>query len=134
MLVVLIRLLPSALRLYRLSTSIKKLASDRHRRRTVTALGNERRYLIYNGEFSVLIICAMKTYSRKKPGECQEVILHLNELCRLCMSKENELVPIFDESEAVPLTLRIMACVALEVRTISLPHGLETFLHLWFEG
>ncbi|KAK4881302.1 hypothetical protein RN001_004621 [Aquatica leii] len=57
----------------------------------------------------------MKTYSRKKPGETQEVILHLNELCRLCMSKEDVLVPIFNDDEPIPLTLRIMACVQLEV-------------------
>ncbi|KRT80100.1 zinc-finger associated domain containing protein [Oryctes borbonicus] len=57
----------------------------------------------------------MKTYSRKKPGDNQEVILDLNELCRLCMAKEDELVPIFNNDEPVPLTLRIMACVALEV-------------------
>ncbi|EEZ98149.1 zinc finger protein 358 [Tribolium castaneum] len=57
----------------------------------------------------------MKTYSRKKSGEAQDVILDLNELCRLCMAKEDELVPIFNSDEAIPLTLRIMACVALEV-------------------
>ncbi|XP_018334012.1 zinc finger protein 184-like [Agrilus planipennis] len=57
----------------------------------------------------------MKTYSRKKPDEQQEVILHLNELCRLCMTKEDELVPIFSDQDTVPLTLRIMACVSLEV-------------------
>ncbi|KAK5649234.1 hypothetical protein RI129_000263 [Pyrocoelia pectoralis] len=57
----------------------------------------------------------MKTYSRKKPGESEEVILDLNELCRLCMTKEDVLVPIFNEEEATPLTLRIMACVQLEV-------------------
>lgn len=57
----------------------------------------------------------MKTYSRKKSGENQEVIIELNELCRLCMNKEDELVPIFDNDDPVPLTLRIMACVALEV-------------------
>lgn len=62
----------------------------------------------------------MKTYSRKKPGDSQEVILHLNELCRLCMAKEDVLVPIFNEDDAVPLTLRIMACVQLEVRIILL--------------
>ncbi|XP_044258605.1 zinc finger protein 358-like [Tribolium madens] len=57
----------------------------------------------------------MKTYSRKKSGEAQDVILDLNELCRLCMAKEDELVPIFNSDEPIPLTLRIMACVALEV-------------------
>lgn len=57
----------------------------------------------------------MKTYSRKKQDEPQEVIIDLNELCRLCMAKEDELVPIFNDDEPIPLTLRIMACVALEV-------------------
>lgn len=57
----------------------------------------------------------MKTYSRKKQDEQQEVIIDLNELCRLCMTKEDKLIPIFNEEDAIPLTLRIMACVALEV-------------------
>lgn len=57
----------------------------------------------------------MKTYSRKKCDEPDEVILDLNELCRLCMNKEDALVPIFNEQESTPLTLRIMACVSLEV-------------------
>lgn len=57
----------------------------------------------------------MKTYSRKKQDEPQEVIIDLNELCRLCMAKEDELVPIFNDDDPIPLTLRIMACVALEV-------------------
>lgn len=57
----------------------------------------------------------MKTYSRKKLDEHQEVIIDLNELCRLCMAKEDEMVPIFNDDDSIPLTLRIMACVALEV-------------------
>ncbi|KAJ8938615.1 hypothetical protein NQ314_011424 [Rhamnusium bicolor] len=57
----------------------------------------------------------MKTYSRKKSGESQEVIIDLNDLCRLCMGKEDELISIFNNEEPIPLTLRIMACVALEV-------------------
>ncbi|XP_023011960.2 uncharacterized protein [Leptinotarsa decemlineata] len=62
----------------------------------------------------------MKTYSRKKTGTAetageQEVIIDLNEICRLCMAKEDELVPIYGDEDPVPLTLRIMACVALEV-------------------
>lgn len=31
------------------------------------------------------------------------------------MGKEDELISIFNNDEPVPLTLRIMACVALEV-------------------
>lgn len=57
----------------------------------------------------------MKTYSRKKSDETEEVILDLNELCRLCMSKEPELISIYNNDETIPLTLRIMSCVALEV-------------------
>lgn len=57
----------------------------------------------------------MKTYSRKKADEQEEVILDLNELCRLCMTKEDQLVSIFENDGPVSLPLRIMACVALEV-------------------
>ncbi|XP_044757592.1 zinc finger protein 2-like [Coccinella septempunctata] len=59
----------------------------------------------------------MKTYSRKKTSDVQEeeVIVDLNDLCRLCMSKENELVSIFGIDDSIPLTLRILACVSLEV-------------------
>ena len=72
----------------------------------------------------------MKTYSRKKSGEAQDVILDLNELCRLCMAKEDELVPIFNNDEAIPLTLRIMACVSLEV----INHGyLPTDIYPFFK-
>ncbi|XP_015126579.1 zinc finger protein 264 [Diachasma alloeum] len=56
----------------------------------------------------------MKTYSRKKGDSPSNVIIHVNELCRLCLAKEEEMVPIYDD-EAVPLPLRIMACVNLEV-------------------
>ncbi|VEN62359.1 unnamed protein product [Callosobruchus maculatus] len=56
----------------------------------------------------------MKTYSRKK-SEGDEEIIDLNDICRLCMGKEDELVPIFNNGESAPLPLRIMACVALEV-------------------
>lgn len=57
----------------------------------------------------------MKTYSRKKVGEHVEEIVDLDDVCRLCMGKEEELISIFNNDESVPLTLRIMACVALEV-------------------
>ena len=60
----------------------------------------------------------MKTYVRRRKGESpsSNVILHLNELCRLCLAKEEEMMPIYDE-DAVPLPLRIMACLNLEVRS-----------------
>lgn len=57
----------------------------------------------------------MKTYSRKKGDSPSNVIIHVNELCRLCLAKEEEMVPIYDD-DAVPMPLRIMACVNLEVR------------------
>lgn len=59
----------------------------------------------------------MKTYSRKKFDEAIEVeeIIDLDDVCRLCMEKEDELISIFNNEESIPLTLRIMACVALEV-------------------
>ncbi|XP_045465913.1 zinc finger protein 2-like [Harmonia axyridis] len=59
----------------------------------------------------------MKTYSRKKASDIQEeeVIVDLNELCRLCMNKENELVSIFAKDDPIPLTLRILSCVSLEI-------------------
>ncbi|XP_046417224.1 zinc finger protein 189 isoform X2 [Neodiprion pinetum] len=56
----------------------------------------------------------MKTYSRKKGDSPSNVIIHVNELCRLCLAKEEEMVPIFDD-DTVPMPLRIMACVNLEV-------------------
>ncbi|XP_053977193.1 zinc finger protein 189-like [Hylaeus anthracinus] len=56
----------------------------------------------------------MKTYSRKKGDSSSNVIIHVNELCRLCLAKEEEMVPIFVD-ETVPLSLRIMACINLEV-------------------
>lgn len=64
----------------------------------------------------------MKTYSRKKLGDNVEVeeIVDLDEVCRLCMEKEDELISIFNNEETVPLTLRIMACVALEVSRFKL--------------
>lgn len=59
----------------------------------------------------------MKTYSRKKLGDTeQEIIIDLNDVCRLCMNKEDELICIYNNDDTIPLTLRIMACVALEVR------------------
>lgn len=58
----------------------------------------------------------MKTYSRKKLDDNdQEIIIDLNDVCRLCMIKEDELISIYNNDDPIPLTLRIMACVALEV-------------------
>ncbi|KAK0098040.1 hypothetical protein PV326_011575 [Microctonus aethiopoides] len=68
------------------------------------------------GKSSGIIHCnrTMKTYSRKKGDSPSNVIIHVNELCRLCLAKEEEMVPIYDD-DAVPMPLRIMACVNLEV-------------------
>ncbi|XP_066141008.1 zinc finger protein pita-like [Euwallacea fornicatus] len=59
----------------------------------------------------------MKTYSRKKMEDSFEVeeIVEFEEVCRLCMETEDEMISIFSNEDSVPLTLRIMACVALEV-------------------
>ncbi|CAH1174295.1 unnamed protein product [Phaedon cochleariae] len=67
----------------------------------------------------------MKTYSRKKGGsgggevegdqEQSEVIIDLSEICRLCMSREEDLIAVYGNEDGLPLSLRIMACVALEV-------------------
>jgi len=56
----------------------------------------------------------MKTYSRKKGDSPSNVIIHVNELCRLCLAKEEEMVPIYDD-ETVPMSLRILSCVNIEV-------------------
>ncbi|KAL7301490.1 hypothetical protein TKK_0005927 [Trichogramma kaykai] len=58
----------------------------------------------------------MKTYVRRsrKGDSPSNVIIHLNELCRLCLVKDEEMVPIFDE-DMIPMPLRIMACINLEV-------------------
>lgn len=56
----------------------------------------------------------MKTYSRKKGDSPSNVIIHVNELCRLCLAKEEEMVPIYDD-ETVPMPLRILSCVNIEV-------------------
>lgn len=64
---------------------------------------------------------AMKTYSRKKGDSPSNVIIHVNELCRLCLAKEEEMVPIYDD-ETVPMPLRILSCVNIEVgRTVPTP-------------
>lgn len=68
----------------------------------------------------------MKTYSRKKGDSPSNVIIHVNELCRLCLAKEEEMVPIYDD-ETIPLSLRIMACVNLEVSFIVSLNRPDTF-------
>ncbi|KAJ8976002.1 hypothetical protein NQ317_005766, partial [Molorchus minor] len=62
----------------------------------------------------LFIIWWDENLQQKKSGDPEEVIIDLNDVCRLCMGKEDELISIFNNAEPVPLTLRIMACVALE--------------------
>ncbi|KAJ9601454.1 hypothetical protein L9F63_000371 [Diploptera punctata] len=51
--------------------------------------------------------------------EVNDVPSNINELCRLCLSKDSGILPIFDEEEngnnSVPLAFRILACVSIEV-------------------
>lgn len=71
----------------------------------------------------------MKTYSRKKGDSPSNVIIHVNELCRLCLAKEEEMVPIYDD-EDIPTPLRIMACVNLEVIIAGLAGAISVFICL----
>ncbi|XP_069702449.1 zinc finger protein Paris-like isoform X1 [Periplaneta americana] len=60
----------------------------------------------------------MKTYSRKKQlprYDFDDAAMDFNEICRLCLSDEGEKFPIFQDVNEVPLPLRIMACVSVEV-------------------
>ena len=63
----------------------------------------------------------MRTYTRKRPH--YELIEDVQDLCRLCLNKAVEAVPIFTEDPnniCATLALRIMICVGLEVRSNSL--------------
>ncbi|KAF9802673.1 hypothetical protein SFRURICE_011684 [Spodoptera frugiperda] len=58
----------------------------------------------------------MRTYARKRPSN--QLIEDVHELCRLCLNKAMEAMPIFtNDSDTVCATLaiRIMICVGLEV-------------------
>ncbi|XP_021936507.1 zinc finger protein 583-like, partial [Zootermopsis nevadensis] len=60
----------------------------------------------------------MKTYSRKKQSpryDFDDTSMNFNEICRLCLSEEGEKVQIFEVVDEVPLPLKIMACVSVEV-------------------
>ena len=51
-------------------------------------------------------------------GVNNDIPPNMNELCRLCLSKESDILPIFDEensNNSVPLSFRILACVSIEV-------------------
>lgn len=53
-----------------------------------------------------------------------DVPCNMSEICRLCLSKDGGILPIFGEEESgnqnVPLSFRILACVSVEVSIISL--------------
>ena len=58
--------------------------------------------------------------------------VHCNwsEICRLCLSKDGGILPIFGEEEngnqSVPLSFRILACVSIEASIISLRFKAES--------
>lgn len=57
----------------------------------------------------------MKTLD-KDNGDNSEQTIYLNELCRLCLAKKKTMVPIYDgHNEDVPIPVKLMACVNLEV-------------------
>jgi hypothetical protein len=67
-------------------------------------------------------VTKMKTYSRKKQSpryDFDDTPMNFNEICRLCLSEEGEKFQIFEDVDDVPLPLRIMACVSVEVGSIS---------------
>lgn len=60
----------------------------------------------------------MKTYSRKRliaKCEFDDTPMNFDEICRLCLSDEGEKYSISQCVDDVPLSIRIMACVSLEV-------------------
>ncbi|KAJ8727305.1 hypothetical protein PYW07_001424 [Mythimna separata] len=59
----------------------------------------------------------MRTYTRKRPHH--ELINDVHELCRLCLNKAEETMPIFTDDPnniCATVALRIMICVGLEVK------------------
>jgi hypothetical protein len=53
-----------------------------------------------------------------------DVPCNMSEICRLCLSKDGGILPIFGEEESgnqsVPLSFRILACVSIEASIIPL--------------
>jgi hypothetical protein len=65
-----------------------------------------------------VFVTKMKTYGRRKQSpsyDFDETHMDFNEICRLCLSEEGEKFQIFKHVDDVPLPLRIMACVSVEV-------------------
>lgn len=77
---------------------------------------------VLNSVEGVESVTKMKTYSRKKQSpryDFDDTSMNFNEICRLCLSEEGEKVQIFEVVDEVPLPLKIMACVSVEVGSIS---------------
>lgn len=66
--------------------------------------------------FKYLTCRMLKTYSRKRRQE-NKIIEDVHELCRLCLARADEAVPIFGELDnaCAALPMRIMICVGHEV-------------------
>ncbi|XP_050343793.1 zinc finger protein 184-like, partial [Nymphalis io] len=72
----------------------------------------------------------MRTYARKRTE--YQLIEGVHEMCRLCLEKVKETVPIFTDTDNVcaSLTMRIMMCVGLEItREDCLPDMICTECH-----
>lgn len=77
---------------------------------------------VLNSVEGVVSVTKMKTYSRKKQSiryDFDDTPMNFSEICRLCLSEEGEMFQIFQDVDEVPLPLRIMACVSVEVGSIS---------------
>ncbi|CAD6244708.1 GSCOCG00013433001-RA-CDS [Cotesia congregata] len=58
----------------------------------------------------------MKTPDKDNGDNSEQTIIYLNELCRLCLARKKTMVPIYDgHKEDVPIPVKLMACVNLEV-------------------
>lgn len=52
-------------------------------------------------------------------GDACNINLNLSEICRLCLTHEGEMLPIFDNKtdvQAPPLPVKIMTCASVKVR------------------
>lgn len=82
---------------------------------------------------NILAFTMMRTYTRKRPHH--ELIEDVQKLCRLCLNKVVEAIPIFTEDPNniyATLALRIMICVGLEVSNIVINLGyILSLMNLW---
>jgi hypothetical protein len=62
-----------------------------------------------------------------------DVAYNMSEICRLCLSKDGGILPIFGEEESgnqsVPLSFRILACVSIEASIILLRLNVQCNLY-----